>query len=174
MKYLICLLVVVPQFAFAVPVTDCPAKLKVTYESLQAYGDKRLEKEAGIWGDGLIEEMKNERDVLKEAPFFAFQEVEYKIIERKDGRCTYLNENQKTAKGDNETRIYTRDGRVLLRVALNIGNNNFWTYHTVTALSPNSIDLKSLSTKVLGYFDHGGPRVAMGWASDVDIEALEE
>lgn len=157
-----------PVFAGAVTVKNCPQTLNITYKTVRALSDDELERAVK---DHVVDlnTVVPYRNALKEAGSESYQKVRLNLASTKGSVCSYLREGEKL-KGGNETRLFTRGGRDILRVSLAVGGYELWTYHNVTEYSINGLTVERSSSKVLGYFDHGAPRIHIGWANQLNFD----
>ncbi len=173
MKFILSILVLGAALpSFAVETKKCPDYVQVTYESVRVLIGKELAmaaKNAGFslsdYGDKIRPIWNDFADVNSTA----YQEVVYELKARGQGACRYARPDQELD-GANELRIYTSNGRDILRVPMQLKNSIAWMYHQVKSYGLTSLEVKDSSARVLGYFDHGSPRVQIGWANDVAFE----
>ncbi len=160
--------------AFAVTVKNCPEKITVSYLGLKVVSDKALEKEIEELSMAEIGEVKPIKDSLAARAEEGLAELEFVLTRKEKSVCGYskkeLGDNHST--GSDETRLFTRAGRDVLRVAIDLGGKQVaWVYHTVESYKPSGIEVKQVkAVKALGYEDHGDMKYTLAWVDSFEIK----
>jgi len=156
------LVLLAPLAGHSVETKKCPQQLVVNFERFETLSDSQLGGEEFNWD---LDQIKKERDALKAANPSDYQNVVYRLVEKVHSQCRYLAEGQRKQTGTNETRLFTRQGRNILRISLQVGKYNYWTYHNVSKYSVDNLTLTpTRAVKVLGYYSDGNLSVQMAWA----------
>lgn len=174
MKLILTALMLFPLVGKSVETKKCPEHLQINFTGIEALSDAGLIKtgaERSYDEEESLRIMGPSRDLLKLAPKESYQNLRLHLVQKADAQCRYLPEGEHRQKGDNETRLVTKNGKNLLRVSLKVGVDYFWTYLAVTSYSPEEIKITpAKGTKLYGIFDHGSPSYHIAWAAKPTVE----
>ena len=165
--------ILMPAYALnsqAVSISQCPKSITVSYEKLQAFPDNILKKTPGTRmtppESYELEAVVAARNAVATWPTTSYERIVFTLGLAQNAQCNYYSSSIKKQWGE-ETRLFTRAGRDILRVALAINpTTTVWIYHNVTSYSPQhlQIDSEKNTAGILGDFDHGSPIFYVGSA----------
>lgn len=169
--------------AQAVRVADCPNEISIVFNEVTLFSNQKIweKNQDRLLNESEFEYLSKLREAISQATYEDFQEVkvEYKAnLTDRSGLCVYAPKDGKVTWGAEETRLYTRHGRNILRVSIPVkfrgegeSTEPVWTYLNVEKYSKNGIQLEPMrGAAILGYVDHGAPRFQLGWFSSIEAK----
>lgn len=163
--------------AHAVSVSKCPQQLEISYGWSKVFDNTTITKNAE-------DSLQDPSEVLQVSAAFSKMQVNelrqvLKLTSTKNSTCEYLSMPTQAAPSGVETRLMTRNGKNWLRVAIPLAPEvsissqieSVWVYHEVTSYDLSGVQVKAArGYGVLGYFDHGSPRVTIGLVGEPIIK----
>lgn len=142
--------------ALAVKTAECPEYFSIEYKKFVPSTDAQIEYDAN---GGWTGRMKEERDALAKE-WASSVRVNFKLKETQSGKCDYAT-NFDTAMFD--SRLYSKNGRDILRLDLQVGEVGVWIHHNVAEYGQDRLLVQNVEkVNVYGGCQTGGCQDKIG------------